>query len=133
MLYRSWDMGCDGYNCYFSFWAIFCPFIPVTARKMKISKKWKKHQEISSFYICVPKIMIRRCTVPEIWCARDWWTDRQTEKVTYRGGCPTKNKKTKTHTFLFLKLVMHLGNWLIFPLYKVHHKYLLNMIFVFFS
>ena len=37
--------------------------------------------------------MIRWCTVPEIWCATDGWTDRQAEeqmeKVTYRGGCPT--------------------------------------------
>ena len=26
MQYCSWDMACDGCNCYFSFWAIFCPF-----------------------------------------------------------------------------------------------------------
>ena len=40
MLYCSWDMVCDGYNCYFSFWAIFCPFTSLTAQKMKISQKW---------------------------------------------------------------------------------------------
>ena len=32
--------------------------------------------------------------VPEIWWATDRWpdrrTDRQMEKMTYRGGCPTK-------------------------------------------
>ena len=32
--------------------------------------------------------------VPEIWCAMDGWTNRQTEgqmeKVTYRGGAPPK-------------------------------------------
>ena len=56
-----------------------------TAQKVKISKNEKKSLEISSFYKCVPKIMIRRCTVPEIWCA----TDRRTEKMTYRGGCST--------------------------------------------
>ena len=38
----SWDMVCDGCNCYFSFWAIFCPFTPLTTRKIKISKKLKK-------------------------------------------------------------------------------------------
>ena len=27
-LYCSWDMVCDGCNCYFSFWAIFCLFTP---------------------------------------------------------------------------------------------------------
>ena len=86
MLYCSWDMVHDRCNCYFSFWAIFCPFTPLTAQKIKIKKKWKKHLEISSFYTYVPKIMIRWCTVPEIWCATDGQTDGQTEKVTYRGG-----------------------------------------------
>ena len=52
-------------------------------------KKMKKYLEMSSFYISVPKIMIRWCTVPKIWCTMDGWTDGRTEKVTYRGGCPT--------------------------------------------
>ena len=30
MLYCSLDMVCDGCNCYFSFWAIFCPFPSLT-------------------------------------------------------------------------------------------------------
>ena len=60
-------------------------FHPLTAQKIKILKKWKKHLEISPFYICVLQIMIRWCTVPEICCT----TDGQTEKVTYKGGCPT--------------------------------------------
>ena len=42
MLYCSRDMAHDRCNSYFSFWAIFYPFTPLTARKMKISKKWKK-------------------------------------------------------------------------------------------
>ena len=41
MLYCSWDMVCAGCNCYFSFWAVFYPFTPLAAPKMKISKKWK--------------------------------------------------------------------------------------------
>ena len=32
----------DGCNCYFSFWAVFCPFTPVTAQKMNTSKKKEK-------------------------------------------------------------------------------------------
>ena len=90
-IYCSWGMACDRCNCYFSFWAIFCPFTPLTAHKIKFSKKWKKHLEISLSYICVPKIMIRWCTFPEILCM----TDRQRqmdglmEKVIYKGGCPT--------------------------------------------
>ena len=91
--YFSWDMACDGCNCYFSFWAIFCPSTSLTAQKIKISRKSKKVLEISSSYTCVPKIMIRWCSVPEIRCMTHRWTDiqmdRGTEKVTYRGGCPT--------------------------------------------
>ena len=40
VLYCSWDMVRDRCN-YFSFWANFCPFTPLTAWKMKIFKKWK--------------------------------------------------------------------------------------------
>ena len=68
VMYGSWNMVCDRCNCYFSFWAIFYTFTPLKARKIKILKKWEKPLEISSFYICVPKIMIRWGTVPEIWC-----------------------------------------------------------------
>ena len=77
MLYCSWDMACDGCNCYFSFWAFLCPFTPLTAQKIKISQKWKKHLEISSFYTCILKIMIRWCMVPEKWCVMDGQTDRK--------------------------------------------------------
>ena len=42
MLYCSLDMVCDGCNCYFSFWAIFCPFPSLTTWKVKIFKKVKK-------------------------------------------------------------------------------------------
>ena len=71
-LYCSWDMARDGCNCYFSFWATFLPFYPLTTQKMKISKKWKKHLAISSIYIIVPKTMIMCYTaVPEIWHVAD--------------------------------------------------------------
>ena len=73
MLYCSLDMMHNGLNCYFSFCAIFYPFTFLHF------KKWKKPLEISSFYICVPKIMIRWCTVPEIWCATDGQTDGRTD------------------------------------------------------
>ena len=60
----------DGCN-YFSFWAIFHTFNLLTAHKIKIFEKWKKHLEISSFYVSVPKIIVRWCTVPEIRCVTD--------------------------------------------------------------
>ena len=47
MVYCSWDMARDGCNC-FLFWAIFCPFIPLTAQKNKIWKNekntWRYHR-----------------------------------------------------------------------------------------
>ena len=70
MLYCSWDMTGDRYNCYFSFWAIFCHFTPLIAQKMKISKKekntWRYHH-----FTQVPKIMIICYTVPETWYVTD--------------------------------------------------------------
>ena len=42
MLYCSWDMVCDGSNCYFSFWTIFCPFTPLTIQKNQIFLKMKE-------------------------------------------------------------------------------------------
>ena len=36
VMYGSWDMVCDRCNCYFSFWAAFCPFTHLTAQKIKI-------------------------------------------------------------------------------------------------
>ena len=38
-------MARDGCNCCFSFWAIFCPFTPVTVQKIKISTKKKKEKK----------------------------------------------------------------------------------------
>ena len=43
MLYCSWDMAHDRCNCSFSLSTIFCPFIPLTAQKIKIPKKNEKN------------------------------------------------------------------------------------------
>ena len=45
--------------------------MPLTAQKTKISKKWKKRPEMSSFYTSAPKIMIICYIVPEIWHVMD--------------------------------------------------------------
>ena len=76
MLYYSWDMVCEGCNHYFSIWAIFFPLTPgplppLTTPNNNILKKWKNHLEMSSFYTCVPKIIIIWYTLPETWCATD--------------------------------------------------------------
>ena len=70
MMYCSWDMKCNQQN-FLSFWAIFSPFTPLTAKKIKILKKCKKHLEISSFYTNVPRIMIIYYSIPEIWHITD--------------------------------------------------------------
>ena len=41
IMYGSWDMEHDGHN-FLSFWTIFCPFTPLTTRKVKILKKGEK-------------------------------------------------------------------------------------------
>ena len=69
MRYNSWDREWDRQN-YLSFWAIFWPFTPLTIQKIKIFKKWKKHQ-MWSFYTCIPEIMIIWCMFPEIWSVTD--------------------------------------------------------------
>ena len=41
------------WRSFLSFWTFFWIFTPLTAGKIKILKKWKKHLEILSFYTCV--------------------------------------------------------------------------------
>ena len=84
IIHCSWDMMRGRCNSYFLFWAIFSSFTPLTTQKIKILKKWKNPPEISSFYTCVPKIMITWCMVPEIWCAMD----KQTKNWHIEVGAP---------------------------------------------
>ena len=94
-LYCSWDMAWGGCNCYFSFWAIFASLPPYQPKKLKQKKLKKNPVEISSFYTCVPKIMIRWCTVPETWWVMDGQTDGQSDRHENWhievGTPPTKN------------------------------------------
>ena len=74
MLYCSWDMVCDRCNCYFSFWTIFCPFVPLTSpKKENFKKKQKKmnkntwrHHHFTEVY--VQKIMIMWYMVWDMVC-----------------------------------------------------------------
>ena len=76
-------MVCDRCNCYFTFWAIFCPFTLLTAQKNQI-----KHLEISLFYTCIKNYNHMMHGSLDMVCDRQ--TDRQTEKVTYKGGVSPK-------------------------------------------
>ena len=79
MMYGPWDIKWT--DKIFVILHLFCPFIPPNNPKIQNFKKNEKQKqkrlEISWFYIHVPKIMIRWCTVPKIWCATDGWRDRQ--------------------------------------------------------
>ena len=51
--------------------------------------------------MCVPKIMIRWCTVPEIWCATDGQADGQTDgwkKWHIEVGAPPENYENEKWT-----------------------------------
>ena len=79
----------------------FLPFYlppPLKPPKIRILKKWKKLLYVSSFYVCVLKIMIRWCTVPEIWCVTDGRTDGR--KRWHIGvGAPHKNGRCTKRNF----------------------------------
>ena len=54
MMCGSWDMVCNKYNCYFSFWTIFYPFNPVTTKKnQNFEKMKKKHGHIIILHKCL--------------------------------------------------------------------------------
>ena len=50
-------------------------FALLQSKKSQFQKNEKKGLEISSYYTCIPKIMIRCCTVSEKWCATDGRTE----------------------------------------------------------
>ena len=95
MLYCSWDMAHDRCDCYFSFWAIFCPFIPLTAQKIKMKKKWKKKASRYHYFTYVYQKLwsddVRFLRYGVQWTDRqiDEQIDEWTERVTYRSGCLT--------------------------------------------
>ena len=85
MLYCSCDMARDRCNCYFSFWAIFCSFNPLTAQKIKRKKKKKNpvryhhfthvYQELRSDDAC-----FLRYDAQQTDGRTDRWMDREMDK-----------------------------------------------------
>ena len=51
MIYGSWNIRCNR-QAFLSFWAIFCPFTPLTTRKIKILKLKKTPGDIIILHIC---------------------------------------------------------------------------------
>ena len=71
MRYSSWNTKRDRIFCHFgSFLTLLRP-PPLNSPKNENFKKIKKKLTISSFYTSVPKIMIIRYTMPEIWHMTD--------------------------------------------------------------
>ena len=69
--YDLWFLRCEAQQTkFFVIWAIFCPFTPVTAWKIKILKKWNERLEILSFYTSVSKIRIM------LYCSWDMARDK---------------------------------------------------------
>ena len=83
--YGAWQM-----HLLFLILGYFLPFYyPNRQKYQNFEKILKKAWEYHHFTYVYQKTMIRWCRVPEICSAADGQTDRRTEKVTYRGGCPT--------------------------------------------
>ena len=62
---REWDR-------IFSHFGPFCPFAPLTIQIITILKKQKKHLEMLSFYLCVPKITIMMYASWNMECNRQY-------------------------------------------------------------
>ena len=51
MMYGSWDMKCDRQN-FLSFWAMFCPFTPLSTQKIQNFEKMKTPGDIIILHMC---------------------------------------------------------------------------------
>ena len=85
MLYCSWDMVHNRCNCYFSFWAIFCPFTPPPSPQQ--SRKSLKKNEKNSWVYHYFTYVYQKLWLDDVWLLI--YDEQQMEKVTYRGWCPT--------------------------------------------
>ena len=70
MIYGSWNIRCDRQK-FLSFWAIFCPFSPLTTQKIKILKLKKTPGDIIILQICTINDNLLMCMVPEVWGVTD--------------------------------------------------------------
>ena len=50
MMHGYWNMECSRHN-FLSFWTVFCPFTPLTTRKIKILTKMKKPGDIITWHM----------------------------------------------------------------------------------
>ena len=74
-------------NFYFSFWAIFFPFTPLTTQKIYFFLKEKDTWRYHHFTYVYEKLWLHDITVPEIWCT----TDRRKKKWHIEVGATSNN------------------------------------------
>ena len=100
MLHCSWDTIGDRCKFYFSSWAIFCPFTPLTTQKIKILKNWKKAWRYHHFTHAYQKLWSH-----DVWFLRQGaqQTDKQ-EKSHTEVVAPPKNSNTAYKSIKRLKL-----------------------------
>ena len=82
VMYTSWDMECDRQN-FLPFWAIFCPFTPLTTHKIKILQRWKTTP--------ADTIILHMCTKNQNYMMYDSWDmegDRQNFLSFWAIFCP---------------------------------------------
>ena len=113
MLYCLWDIVCDRY--YFSFWAIFCPFTPLTTEKIKILKKWKKRPGESIIsQLCTKNYDQMMYSSWDMVCNRwtDGWTDGKSDIYNIERLVPPP-KKASTILFELKFFIVYYNNSLI--------------------
>ena len=97
MMYGFWDTVRDRCNCDFSFWAIFCPFTPLTAKKknQNFEKTKKMPRDIIILYMCTKNYHQMIYDSWELLCNgqtdrwTDWWMNGQ-KKWHIEVGAPPK-------------------------------------------
>ena len=97
----------EAWQSFLSFWDIICPFTPITTRKIKILKKWKKTPRGIIILHMRTKIRITWYTVPKIWCTTDAKGD------ILRWAPHIKIEDVSNNVFRFLMLVYQFKhpNW----------------------
>ena len=99
MIYDSWNIRCNREK-FLSFWAIFCPFSPLTTQKIKILKLKKTPGDIIILHICTTNdnhmmygswdMEHNRQIFLSFWAIYSPFTHRRTQKIKIL-------KKWKTH------------------------------------
>ena len=106
MLHCSWDMVCDRCNCYFSFWATFCPFTPNSPKNQNFTNMKKTPGDII-LHMCTKKMMMY-VDNDDVWLDDAWFLrygaqrmDGRTKKKWHiEMGVPPKNYTRKNYTVL---------------------------------